>query len=86
MSNIDGTTSGTVFKLAHLGEAYQYSIIYRFCAQFDCADGRFPLTGLAMDASGNLYGHMPAGIPTTMRVSCSRLNLPNTCFINFAPK
>jgi uncharacterized repeat protein (TIGR03803 family) len=40
------------------------TILYNFCANFDglsCLDGAFPGAGLAIDASGNLYGMTELG-------------------------
>jgi uncharacterized repeat protein (TIGR03803 family) len=57
--NLYGTTerggangSGTVFKLT--GTALE--VLYSFCAQPNCADGALPLSGVVLDASGNLFG------------------------------
>lgn len=44
---------GTVFKLDSSGN---YSVLYSFCAQANCADGEQPYAGLFEDSSGNLYG------------------------------
>jgi uncharacterized repeat protein (TIGR03803 family) len=58
--NLYGTTSlggaynsGTVFKLDSAGN---YTVLYNFCSQANCADGWGPYAGLIEDASGNLYG------------------------------
>jgi uncharacterized repeat protein (TIGR03803 family) len=47
---------GTVFKLSP-GSQRQWneSVLYRFCAQTNCADGARP-AGLVRDAAGNLFG------------------------------
>jgi uncharacterized repeat protein (TIGR03803 family) len=44
---------GTVYKLDSAGN---YTVLYSFCAEANCADGRGPYAGLIEDASGNLYG------------------------------
>lgn len=44
---------GTAFLLAPDGRE---TVLHRFCARTDCADGGYPLAGLARDASGNLFG------------------------------
>jgi len=56
--NFYGTTAiggknggGTVFKLAPDGTE---TVLYSFCT--DCADGRYPASGLFRDSAGNLYG------------------------------
>ena len=58
--NLYGTTSlggankgGTVFKLDSAGN---YTVLYSFCSQANCADGWGPYAGLIEDAAGNLYG------------------------------
>jgi uncharacterized repeat protein (TIGR03803 family) len=45
---------GVVFKLAPDGT--NYTVLYSFCAQPNCADGTLPQAGLFRDSSGNLYG------------------------------
>ncbi|MBV8889526.1 MAG: VCBS repeat-containing protein, partial [Alphaproteobacteria bacterium] len=62
--NLYGTTysgggvgnPGVVFELTPSGNGWKETVLYRFCAQADCADGRNPTAGLIMDAAGNLYG------------------------------
>jgi uncharacterized repeat protein (TIGR03803 family) len=58
--NLYGTTefggsnnTGTVFKLAPSGSGYTESVLYSFAGG---SDGANPVTGLAMDNTGNLYG------------------------------
>ena len=48
-----GQTCGTVFKLTPQG---QYSVLYTFCSQTNCADGANPYATLIMDSEGNFYG------------------------------
>jgi uncharacterized repeat protein (TIGR03803 family) len=46
--------SGTVFEVTPTGKE---SVLYSFCAnKFVCNDGRYPIAGLIMDETGNLYG------------------------------
>jgi uncharacterized repeat protein (TIGR03803 family) len=61
--NLFGTTGsgganggGTVFELVKAGKHWTESVLYSFCSQTNCADGRSPLGPLIMDTSGNLYG------------------------------
>jgi uncharacterized repeat protein (TIGR03803 family) len=65
--NLYGTTevggafnSGAVFELSPgLNGTWQESVIYSFCAIMSngtCVDGWFPVAGLIVDQSGNLYG------------------------------
>jgi uncharacterized repeat protein (TIGR03803 family) len=60
--NLYGTTTqggganyaeGVVFKLTPSGKE---TVLHRFCAQKDCADGALPYGGLIFDQKGNLYG------------------------------
>ena len=44
---------GTVFKLTPSGSE---TVLYSFCTQSGCSDGREPVAGLIMDKKGNLYG------------------------------
>jgi uncharacterized repeat protein (TIGR03803 family) len=48
--------NGVVFKLTPNGPQYQYSIVYSFCGQANCADGARPVGGLLMNAKGTLFG------------------------------
>ena len=56
---------GTVFELsppAAPGGTWTETILYDFCAGGSpCSDGAIPLSALAVDASGNLYGTTSAG-------------------------
>jgi uncharacterized repeat protein (TIGR03803 family) len=44
---------GAVFMLDTMGN---YTVLYRFCAQPNCADGYSPYGGVILDSAGNLYG------------------------------
>jgi uncharacterized repeat protein (TIGR03803 family) len=51
--NFYGTTLfGTVFKLAPGGA---YTTLYNFCPLDQCADGRYPISGLIQGTDGGLY-------------------------------
>ncbi len=62
--NLYGTTeygganqAGTVFKLTpSSGGGWTESVLYSFCGQSNCTDGKNPVAGLIFDAVGNLYG------------------------------
>jgi len=41
---------------AHGASAYTYKVIHDFCSKRLCADGQTPMSGVVMDAAGNLYG------------------------------
>lgn len=62
----DGTLSGTVFELSPAGNSWTESVLYSFCSAYACADGAWPQSPLAFDASGNLYGFTTAGGATCM--------------------
>ena len=57
--NLYGTTGGggdgygTAFKLTAAGKE---TVLYNFCGQDNCADGKQPFGGLVFDQKGNLYG------------------------------
>jgi len=40
---------------------YAEQVLYRFCSQTNCVDGKNPAAALIMDAGGNLYGTTSAG-------------------------
>jgi uncharacterized repeat protein (TIGR03803 family) len=50
------SSCGTIFKLAFDGANWQETVLYNFCQERDCRDGRAPSAGLTMDSFGNLYG------------------------------
>lgn len=56
---------GTVFELSPNPDGtWAESVLYSFCTENNgttCLDGAFPLTGLAFDSTGNLYGTTFAG-------------------------
>jgi uncharacterized repeat protein (TIGR03803 family) len=49
---------GVVFELTPDTTRAEWTerVLYSFCAQSDCADGKVPTGGLVMDGAGNLYG------------------------------
>ncbi len=67
--NLYGTTEGggfnggTVFELTpnSAKTAWTPKVLYRFCAEAQCADGGYPAAGLIMDSAENLYGTTPEG-------------------------
>jgi uncharacterized repeat protein (TIGR03803 family) len=46
---------GLVFELQRNGRSWSETVLYNFCSQTNCTDGRYP-NGLLADSSGNLYG------------------------------
>ena len=50
--------SGTLFKITPTG---QYTVLYNFCAQANCADGASPSGPIAWGSDGNLYGTAAGG-------------------------
>ncbi|MEI9931557.1 MAG: choice-of-anchor tandem repeat GloVer-containing protein [Rhizomicrobium sp.] len=61
--NVD--EAGVIYKLARVGSAYQYSVLYTFCTNNDCSDCDNPQAGLVMDQSGNLFGTTFNGGPNS---------------------
>jgi len=66
--NFYGTTArgganneGTVFMLERRGTKYRHHVLYSFCAQANCPDGRGPWSDLVVDVNGNLYGTTTEG-------------------------
>lgn len=51
-------SAGTIFKL---DSARNYTVLYSFCSQNNCADGYYTYAGLIQDTSGNLYGTTYSG-------------------------
>jgi uncharacterized repeat protein (TIGR03803 family) len=60
---------GTLYKLVPGSAAYAETVLYSFCSQSNCPDGRNPQGPLVMDGAGNLYGAAVFG-----GNSCSFLN------------
>ena len=63
--NLYGTTygggangDGTIFKITLSGTL---TTLHSFCAQANCADGKYPMSGLIQATDGNLYGTTSAG-------------------------
>jgi hypothetical protein len=56
---------GMVCAMAGPASAGKYTVLYNFCSagtsQNPCTDGSFPLNGLVMDSTGNLFGTGGAG-------------------------
>jgi uncharacterized repeat protein (TIGR03803 family) len=74
--NLYGTTAyngaynlGSVFKLTHGSGGWTYTSLHDFTGG---SDGAYPVGGLAMDSSGNLYGAAEAGG-----------NNSSNCFVGF---
>jgi uncharacterized repeat protein (TIGR03803 family) len=66
--NLYGTTYvggssgyGVVFELSPGDAGWTYQVLYDFCSQDACADGRNPQSGLIIDGTGKLYGTTIAG-------------------------
>jgi hypothetical protein len=47
-----GNGGGTVFELTDSG----LTVLHRFCALANCADGEHPLAGVVLDQAGQVYG------------------------------
>jgi uncharacterized repeat protein (TIGR03803 family) len=51
--------AGTVFELTPSSTGWNEKVLYSFCSQSNCTDGRYPGglgSGLILDGAGNLYG------------------------------
>ncbi len=67
--NLYGTTYGggayfygSVFKLTPSGGGWKYTSLHDFCAGgLPCSDGAHPISGIVIDANGNLYGTTSRG-------------------------
>ncbi len=53
----NSTTGGTVFKF----HDDSLLVMYSFCAENACTDGQNPVTGVALDASGDVFGVTQGG-------------------------
>jgi uncharacterized repeat protein (TIGR03803 family) len=47
---------GIVYRIPPTGVNSSETILYQFCSQASCADGYLPYGGIAIDASGDLFG------------------------------
>jgi uncharacterized repeat protein (TIGR03803 family) len=47
---------GAVFQLKRSGTIWRETVLYSFCADTNCSDGKLPRGSLKMDSAGNLYG------------------------------
>jgi hypothetical protein len=56
-----GIGGGTAFRL----KADKLTVLYPFCSQQNCADGRLPAGPLTRDARGNIFGITSQGGPQT---------------------
>lgn len=49
---------GTIYEMTRVQGTWKFAVIYRFAGG---VDGRFPISGLVLDAKKNLYGVTPQG-------------------------
>jgi uncharacterized repeat protein (TIGR03803 family) len=85
---------GAVFKLTPGGTL---TTLYSFCAQSGCPDGQFPVLGLALATSGDLYGFTegggantngtffrvtPSGTLATLNSFCTQVGCPSGEYLN----
>lgn len=61
--NIFGTTNrggasnnGVVYRLSPRASGWRETVLHSFCQDTTCSDGEGPLSGVILDARGNLYG------------------------------
>ncbi|HTZ95944.1 MAG TPA: choice-of-anchor tandem repeat GloVer-containing protein [Terriglobales bacterium] len=55
-----GFGQGVVYELTPSGSGWEEDVLYTFCSQPDCTDGRFP-GQVVMDRRGNIYGPTDEG-------------------------
>jgi uncharacterized repeat protein (TIGR03803 family) len=72
-----GTTSfsgignaGTIYKITSAGN---FTTLYDFCSQANCADGWNPRSGLVQGTDGNLYGTTIGGVQNCDTASCGTI-------------
>jgi uncharacterized repeat protein (TIGR03803 family) len=51
-----GLSGGVIYQLAPAGGSYQFTRLYSFCQQANCADGDEPTAAMTVGPSGTLYG------------------------------
>ncbi len=57
VANVGGANhQGVVYELTPSGGAWSESVLYNFCSQSGCTDGKDPYYSLVFDSQGNLYG------------------------------
>jgi uncharacterized repeat protein (TIGR03803 family) len=57
VASIGGANNqGVVYQLTPSGGTWSESVLYNFCSQSGCADGKDPYYPLVFDSQGNLYG------------------------------
>jgi uncharacterized repeat protein (TIGR03803 family) len=72
--------SGTAFELSPKAiGGWKEKLLYTFCAEYRCADGKQPAGGLIMDRKGNLYGVTAGGGSRSNRTLCEK----NGCGVAF---
>jgi uncharacterized repeat protein (TIGR03803 family) len=55
-TSADGNGCGVIFKVSPSGQGWTETVLYSFQGK---GDGQYPIAGLAIDSSGNLYGTTP---------------------------
>jgi len=50
------SNAGVVYQLTSNGNSWTETVLYNFCSQADCTDGKGPIGPPVQDALGNLYG------------------------------
>src|SRR5437660_147922 len=62
-TTVDGGSQnyGVVYQLTPSGTSWTQTVLYNFCMQNSCVDGKYPQGGLVIDAAGNLYGTASGG-------------------------
>jgi uncharacterized repeat protein (TIGR03803 family) len=55
-SGASALDAGAIYRLHHTANGWKHTLLHRFCAQTNCADGKYPEALLALDSSGDLFG------------------------------
>lgn len=66
-ASLGGSGGGTVFKLVQKGKSWSGTVVYSFTGG---SDGKYPISGVAADSSGNLYGEAQGGGSTNCYAGC----------------
>jgi uncharacterized repeat protein (TIGR03803 family) len=66
-ASLGGSGGGTVFKLVQKGKYWTDTVLYSFTGG---SDGKYPISGVAADSSGNLYGEAQGGGSTNCYSGC----------------
>jgi len=80
-----------VYELANGGGGWSESVLYSFCSQSGCADGRAPDSDVFIDGTGNIFGTTRYGGSTAVITGIGagvvyKLDNPNGCSVGGVPE